>query len=113
MMAAVTLAFLAFGCAQPVEPERKPNILIAISDDQSYPHASAYGSTFIDTPAFDRIANNGILFSNAFVTSPGCAPSRASMVLGRYPWQNEHAGTHASAWPGTFVTFPDLLEEAG
>jgi uncharacterized sulfatase len=112
-LAAVTLALLACACAQPVESERQPNILIAISDDQSYPHSSAYGSTFVDTPAFDRIADNGILFSNAFVTSPGCAPSRASIVLGRYPWQNEHAGTHASAWPGSFVTLPDLLEEAG
>lgn len=112
-LCALSLSLLALGCGQQAETEKRPNILIAISDDQSFAHTSASGSTFVDTPAFDRIANSGILFTNAFVTSPGCAPSRASMVLGRYPWQNEHAGNHAAAWPGKLVTFPDLLEDAG
>lgn len=107
------LALFTLGCAQQTEPEKRPNILIAISDDQSYPHISASGATFVDTPAFDRVAESGILFTNAFVTSPGCAPSRASLVLGRYPWQNEHAGNHAAAWPAKLATFPDLLEDAG
>ncbi|MCP4046967.1 MAG: sulfatase-like hydrolase/transferase [Gammaproteobacteria bacterium] len=112
-LCAVLIACFSVGCSQQAEQQKRPNILIAVSDDQSYPHTSASGSTFIDTPAFDRIAESGILFTNAFVTSPGCAPSRASMVLGRYPWQNEHAGNHAAVWPGKLVTFPDLLEDAG
>jgi uncharacterized sulfatase len=123
LLLAVMLGTLTTACTRdqdqaldqnPVQgPEKKPNILIAISDDQSYPHTSASGSTFVNTPAFDRIADSGILFTNAFVTSPGCAPSRASMVLGRYPWQNEHAGNHAAAWPRKLLGFPDLLEDAG
>ncbi|NQU52693.1 MAG: sulfatase-like hydrolase/transferase [Bacteroidetes bacterium] len=92
---------------------QRPNILIAISDDQSYPHMSASGCKFINTPSFDRIAENGVLFSNAFVTSPGCAPSRASLVMGRYPWQNEHAGNHSAIWPKKLIPFPDLLEDKG
>lgn len=72
----------------------KPNILFVISDDQSYPHASAYGSSLVKTPGFDLVAQNGWLFNNAFVTSPGSSPSRASILTGLYPWQIEEAGTH-------------------
>ena len=91
----------------------RPNILFAISDDQSYPHCSAYGYPAVKTPAFDRVAAAGVLFHNAFAPSPGCSPSRAAMLTGRYPWQIEHAGTHASAFPAKYPTYPDLLEKAG
>ncbi|MFP6752059.1 MAG: sulfatase-like hydrolase/transferase, partial [Pirellulaceae bacterium] len=69
----------------------RPNILLAISDDQSFPHASIYGDKGVSTPAFDRIAREGLLFQNAFSSSPGCSPSRASLLTGRYTWQLEHA----------------------
>ncbi len=58
----------------------RPNILFAISDDQSFPHASIYGDKVIKTPAFDRIAREGVLFMNAFTASPGCSPSRAALL---------------------------------
>jgi N-sulfoglucosamine sulfohydrolase len=98
---------------QKEETFRRPNILIAISDDQSYPHASVYGSKMVNTPAFDRIAKEGILFNNAFVASPGCAPSRAALLTGFNTWQLEEAGTHASSFPSHFKVYPDILEEAG
>ena len=69
----------------------RPNILFAISDDQSFPHASVYGSRFVKTPAFDRIANEGVLFQQAFCAAPGCSPSRASILTGRNIWQNREA----------------------
>jgi uncharacterized sulfatase len=95
------------------ESTRKPNILIAISDDQSYPHTSAYGSRMVQTPAFDRIASEGVLFNNAFVASPGCSPSRAALLTGLNCWQIEEAGTHASSFPARYKVYPDWLEEAG
>jgi len=52
----------------------RPNIVLAISDDQSFPHTSAYGSKMVSTPAFDRVAGEGILFTNAICASPGCSP---------------------------------------
>lgn len=99
--------------AQNQEEFKRPNILIAISDDQSYPYASAYGNTSVNTPAFDRVAHDGVLFTNGFVASPGCSPSRAAFLTGRYPWQIEEAGTHGSSFPAKYVVFPDMLESAG
>lgn len=92
---------------------KRPNILFAISDDQSYPHASAYGDKAAITPAFDRVAKEGVLFMNAFSSTPGCSPTRASVLTGYHSWQIEHAGTHASSFSKKYHTFPDLLEKAG
>lgn len=91
----------------------RPNILIAISDDQSHVHTSATGCKMTRTPAFDRVAREGILFRNAFAASPGCSPCRAALLTGRHTWQLEEAGTHASSFPSKYVVFPDLLERAG
>jgi uncharacterized sulfatase len=93
--------------------EQRPNILIAISDDQSFAHTSTAGFKAVQTPAFDRVAREGIWFRNGFAASPGCSPCRASLLTGRHTWQIEQAGTHASSFPTNYVTFPDLLEQAG
>ena len=104
------LILLPAGAGAAVDP---PNILIMMSDDQSFPHASAYGSKMVSTPNFDRIARDGMLFSNAFCAAPGCSPSRAAFLTGRQIWMIEHAGTHASSFAGKYLTFMDLLEKAG
>lgn len=92
---------------------RKPNILIAIADDMSYPYCSAYGTEGVSTPGFDFVASSGTAFTNAYVCSPGSSPSRASILTGRYPWQLEEAGTHASSFPGRYVCFPDIFAAEG
>ncbi len=97
----------------PTPATTGPNILFVISDDQSYPHASAYGNTMVSTPGFDRVAAAGALFTNFYVTSPGSSPSRASMLTGLYPWQIEEAGTHASSFPSKYACFPEVLKQAG
>ena len=91
----------------------RPNILIAISDDQSYPHASAYGDLVVKTPAFDRVAKSGVLFQNAFTPAPGCSPMRAAFLTGREIWQNREAGTHASFFPRDLPVFTEQLADAG
>lgn len=91
----------------------RPNILIAISDDQSWLHTSIQGCKTVHTPAFDRVARSGVLFENAFAPSPSCSPTRAALLTGLNIWQLENAGTHASSFPKKFVVFPDLLERAG
>jgi len=92
---------------------KRPNILFVIADDQSYPDASIYGSNMVHTPGFDLIASKGALFHNAYVTSPGSSPSRASILTGMYPWQIEEAGTHASSFPAKYNCYPDILAGAG
>lgn len=109
-LSAVPAFGIAFGCA---DEEQRPNILIAIADDQSYPYASAYGCGSVPTPAFDYVASHGVLFENAYATSPGSSPSRASVLTGLYPWQLAEAGTHASCFPARFTCFPDVFAEAG
>lgn len=95
------------------DPVKRPNILFAIADDMGYPYCSAYGTPEITTPAFDRVAKNGVLFTKAYSAAPGCSPSRAAILTGRPIWQLEHAAAHASTFPKHLVVFPDLLEKAG
>jgi len=92
---------------------QRPNILFAISDDQSAAHTSFVGCSFVKTPAFDRVASEGIYFGNCMAGSPGCAPSRSALVTGRFHWQNEQAGQHASSWLKKYVPFIDLLDNNG
>jgi uncharacterized sulfatase len=108
--AALVLSQAFAGCTQP---SRRPNILLAIADDQSWPHAGAYGSGFVETPAFDWIARQGALFTNGFCPAPQCSPCRASLLTGRNIWQNEEAGTHSSYFPKKFAVFTDMLATAG
>ncbi len=106
---------LMFNACQTAEKEvpRMPNILFAISDDQTFAHTSFAGSKFVRTPAFDRVAGEGIYFTNCIAGSPGCAPSRSTIVTGRYHWQNEQSGQHASSWMKKYVPFIDLLDANG
>ena len=64
--------------APPAPKTGKPNILFCISDDQSYAHTGANGDPVIKTPAFDRVAREGIRFSHAFCDAPTCGPSRSA-----------------------------------
>ncbi len=107
------MTILIQGCTQKPPEQKRPNILFAISDDQSFEHTSFKGCKFIQTPAFDRIAKEGVYFSNCIAGSPGCAPSRSSIVTGRYHWQNEQSGQHASSWMKKYVPFIDLLNNNG
>ena len=91
----------------------RPNILFAISDDQSAMHAGAYGDTSTRTPAFDRIAREGVLFNYAFTASPSCAPSRSAILTGRNIWELEEGGILLGILRAKFTVFTLLLEDAG
>ena len=92
---------------------KQPNILFCIADDWGYPHASAYGDAVVQTPAFDRVAQEGVLFAHCYVTSPSCTPSRNSVLTGQYHWR---LGPGANLWSSldqTIPVFPLLLEANG
>jgi len=100
------------GCNEATRVEEKPNILFFIMDDASL-HMGAYGTEWVHTPAFDRLAREGILFTNTYTPNAKCAPSRSSVLTGRNSWQLEEAANHVVNFPAKFKTFPEVLRENG
>ena len=92
---------------------RRPNILFALADDHSWPHAGAYGDRGVRTPTFDRIAREGALFTHAYCVSPSCTPSRSSILTGRHIWQLEEAGVLYGTMPPKLPLYTHRLEDAG
>ena len=90
-----------------------PNILFCISDDQSYAHTAANGDPVVQTPAFDRVAREGIRFTRAFCDAPTCGPSRSAILTGQPIWRLEEAGNIHSTLPKKFFTYAELLKESG
>ena len=90
-----------------------PNILFCISDDQSYAHTGANGDPVVQTPAFDRVAREGIRFTRAFCDAPTCGPSRSAILTGQPIWRLEEAGNLWSTLPKKFITYPEILTKAG
>lgn len=104
------MIFLGFCSAA----QQRPNILFCIADDASWEHMSAYKKhDWVKTPAFDRIAKEGLLFANAYTPNAKCAPSRAAILTGRNPWQLEEAGNHNPYFPGKFKTFVEAFGDNG
>jgi arylsulfatase A-like enzyme len=104
------LIFFAFAASALAGADERPNILFAISDDQSWPHASAYGAAWVKTPGFDRVAKEGLLFHQAYTPNAKCAPSRACILTGRNSWQLEEAANHMPFFPTKFVSYAEALE---
>ncbi|MCA9037260.1 MAG: sulfatase, partial [Planctomycetaceae bacterium] len=94
-------------------PAGRPNILFCIADDASWLHMGAYGCNWVQTPAFDRVAREGLLFTRAYTPNAKCAPSRACILTGRNPWQLEAACNHWPYFPPEFRTWAEVLGEHG
>ncbi|MEB2784445.1 sulfatase family protein [Algoriphagus persicinus] len=107
------LVLLSFGCQQAEEEKtQRPNIIFIMSDDHAYQAISAYDNRLIETPNIDRIADMGILFTNASVTNSICAPSRATILTGKHSHINGKIDNYYP-FDTTNVTFPQLLQDAG
>lgn len=116
-MRAVLLRFLALcicmaAATQGFAAER-PNILLVVSDDQSWEHTSFAGYPAVKTPNFDRLARQGVYFERAYVAAPTCGASRASILTGRHIWGLESAALLWGYWPESIPSYQDLLAEAG
>lgn len=115
--AALTICFvILLGSAtssRADEPADRPNILFCIADDWGWPHAGAYGDPVVKTPTFDRIAKEGILFEQAYVSAPSCTPSRNAILTGQYHWRLGWGGNLHSMLDTKHQTYPHLLREAG
>ncbi|MFP5208042.1 MAG: sulfatase [Acidobacteriota bacterium] len=92
---------------------KRPNILYILADNFFWNHMGAYGCKAIATPNFDRIAREGVLFTNAYCNAPSCSPSRAAMLTGQHIWRLEEGGNLWGELPAKFAVYPDLLEASG
>jgi arylsulfatase A-like enzyme len=91
----------------------RPNIFFAIADDWGWPHSSSYGDAVVKTPTFDSIAANGVLFTNAYISSPSCTPSRNAILTGQYHWRLQSGGNLWSNYPEGFPSYVQALKDAG
>lgn len=110
-----TIVLATVSCSTPknrINKEERPNIVFIMSDDHAYQAISAYDTKLIQTPNIDRIANEGMLFTNACVTNSICSPSRAVILTGKHSHLNGKID-NLSQFDTTNVTFPQLLQKVG
>lgn len=92
---------------------RRPNILFLMADDWSAPHASILGAPLVETPTFDRVAREGVLFNHAFVSAPSCTPSRLSIATGQWHWRLTDGESLGGSIHEGVPVYAELLQEAG
>ena len=117
MRSLLVIPFLVFvlvmtGCDGGGEKKSPPNIIFIMSDDHAYQAISAYNDRLIQTPNIDRLAEEGMLFSNACVTNSICAPSRATILTGKHCHMHGKIDNRLP-FDTTQVTFPQLFQKAG
>lgn len=112
------LILLGIGCSQKKNSDNsalaRPNILLIVSEDNGA-DLGCYGNLEVNTPNLDRLAEEGALFENAYVTYSVCSPSRGTIFTGLYPHQNGQIGlaTHKFRMYRSFKTLPVYMKEAG
>ncbi len=114
LSAAATMVPASLKGAQGKRPK---NIVLIYADDLGYGDVSCYGATKVKTPNIDRVASEGVRFTNAHSASATCTPSRYAMLTGEYAWR--HPGTGIARGDARMIiepgrtTLPSLLQEAG
>jgi arylsulfatase A-like enzyme len=113
----MALVAVSVGAASPVLAQERPNIVVILTDDLGYGDVSAYGATAIKTPNIDRIAREGLRFTDAHATAATCTPSRYSLLTGEYAWRKPGTGVLPGnaaliIEPGR-TTLPSVLRKAG
>lgn len=111
------LRFIIIVCLLAIDvvsaAQERPNFLIIISDDHAYQAISAYGNRQVQTPSIDRIAKEGAIFKNAYVTNSICGPSRAVILTGKYSHKNGFKDNEHSSFDGAQNTFVKELTNSG
>lgn len=110
---AIVVLLTMLGALCPAQASDKPNILFFITDDESWLERSAYGWSTLPTPHFDRVAREGVLFTNAFTSAPSCAPSRASVLTGHNFWELRQGAFIQAFIPRDIPIFPKILADNG
>lgn len=109
---AIVIVFMMNCSSKNSAPTERPNILYIMTDDHGYQAISAYSDQLISTPNLDRLADEGVIFRNSFVTNSICGPSRAVMLTGKHSHKNGMID-NGTEFDGTQQTFPKLMQKAG
>ncbi|WP_027075603.1 sulfatase family protein [Maribacter antarcticus] len=117
----VLCVLLLSACKQSSRVEKtaptQPNIIIIYADDLGYGELGAYGATTLKTPNLDKLAHDGMRFTNGYAASATCTPSRYALLTGTYPWRNKSAkilpGTASLIIDTAQLTIPKLLKAKG
>ncbi len=112
LLSVSTLFLVSCQASEETGPPKRPNILFIMSDDHAYQAISAYSDELIKTPNIDRLADEGMLFTNASVTNSICAPSRATILTGKHTHINGKID-NMMPFDTTQITFPQLFQQAG
>ncbi len=114
LLVALSMLLFGDGCTEKkkTEPSR-PNILLLMSDNQSWNHLGSYGDPVIRTPNIDKLAEAGVRFSEAYCAAPSCTPARAAMLTGQEIWRLEEGANLWGTLPAKFRVYTDMLAEAG
>lgn len=105
---------LFIGCSPETDKSLdRPNFLLLMSDNHSWNHLGCYGDPVVKTPNIDKLAGQGIRFTNAFCSAPSCTPARASMLTGQDIWRLEEGANLWGILPSKFQVYTDLLEDSG
>ncbi len=113
ILVVVLLSVSGASCQSPESDEpQRPNLILILADDLSWDDLGAYGHPYIRTPNLDRLAEEGMRFDRAFLTTSSCSPSRSSIITGRYP---HNTGAEQLHWPlpAEQITFVELLRNDG
>lgn len=108
----ISFLSLIFSCLV-LKGQERPNILLIMSDNQSWNHLGAYGDSVIKTPNIDQVAQKGIIYSNVFCGSPSCTPSRAGLLTGQDIYRLKEGANLWGILPKEFDSYVDLLEKSG
>lgn len=100
-------------CQQKKEEAKPLNIVYIMTDDHTAQMMSCYDTRYIETPNLDRIANDGVRFTNSFVANSLSGPSRACLVTGKHSCANGFTDNTTCIFDGSQQTFPKLLQNAG
>lgn len=112
-LASVALAAWMTSCNGGKEEPRRYNIVYIMADDHTAQMMSCYDNRYVETPNIDRIASDGLLFTNSFVANSISGPSRACLLTGKHSHANGFKDNNTSVFDGSQQTFPKLLQQAG
>lgn len=104
----------ASSCQHQKKEEAKPyNIVYIMTDDHTAQMMSCYDTRYMETPNLDRIANDGVRFTNSFVANSLSGPSRACMITGKHSCANKFYDNTTCIFDSAQQTFPKLLQKVG